>query len=525
MKKKSYITLIIDESEGTEEQRNTVSLRRIIKVKDFNDFHPNFLGRPYSAEVLETSKIGHVVDTSPITVIDKDEGVNSEVTLSCYREEIQGTHESPCDYFDIVTIKRGDGNYTAEMRLLKPLDYETRKTYALTILARDGSRDNPLSSNTTININVIDAQDQPPLFYDSPYTALLDENLGPEVNVLSINASDGDFGNPNDVLLTLEREKFGYFKLLMRGKGQAQLITTDIPIDRENPEILENGGYYTFFLRATETYKNQTLGESSITTITINIKDIDDNIPEFNRAFFNLTIPEKLEYNMAIPKLSVQINDRDIAENNRYNLTISNVENAEGLFDISPKQGHGRTQVIVKVKNSSRLDYDVKSEAERTFIFDIIATVNYIIVAKTRVEVHLEGINDHFPAFSQSNYRIQVSENVEFNTQISNLSASDNDVGLYGQLFYLLRGFGSENFQTNAEEGGLYVKNNLDYEQQKSYSLSLIARDFGGRETNANLFIDVIDVNDNCKYRKSFNILCAIYYIYFLNVYIYRSPI
>lgn len=495
--------LIIDESDGNEELRNTVSLRRIIKVKDFNDFHPSFLGRPYSAEVLETSKIGHVIDTSPISVIDKDEGVNSEVTLSCYREEIQGSHESPCDYFDIVTIKRGDGNYTAELRLLKPLDYETKKSYALTILARDnnGSRDNSLNSNATININVIDAQDQPPLFYDSPYSALLEENLSPDVYVLAINASDGDFGNPNDVLLTLEREKFGYFKLLMRGKGQALLTTSDIPIDRENPEILENGGYYTFFVRATEAYKNQTLGESSITTVTINVQDLDDNIPEFNKAFFNLTIPENLEQGMALPKLSIQVNDRDgITENNRYNLTISNVENAEGLFDISPKFSHGRTQVIVKVKNPSRLDYDVKSEAERTFIFDIIATVNFIPLAKTTVEVHLEGMNDHFPAFAQSNYRLQVSENVEFHTKISSLSASDSDVGIYGQLNYILRGFGSENFQTNAEEGGLYVKNNLDYEQQKSYSLSLIARDFGGRETNANVFIDIIDVNDNCEY-------------------------
>lgn len=426
--------------------------------------------------------------------------MNSEVTLSCYREEKRET-DSPCDYFDVVTIKRGEGNYTAELRLLKPLDYETRKSYTLIMIARDGSRENSLNSNATININVIDAQDQPPMFYNGPYTASLNENLDADIHVLAINASDGDFGNPNDIILTLEREKFGYFKLLKSGKGQAQLLTSDKPIDRENPEIVENGGYYTFFLKATEVYKNHTFGESSITTITINIQDVDDNIPEFNKSFFNLTIPEKLELDMALPRLSIQINDKDgIAEHNKYNLTISNVENAaEGLFDISPKFSHGRTQVIVKVKNSTRLDYDVKSERERTFIFDIIATVNFIPLAKTTVEVHLEGINDHFPAFSQSNYRLQVSENVEFGTQIANITAIDDDVGIYGQLKYILRGFGSESFQTNPELGGLYVKSNLDYEQQKSYSLSLIAKDSGGRETNTNIFIDIIDVNDNCK--------------------------
>lgn len=449
--------------------------------------------------MLETSKIGHVLETSPITIIDKDEGENAEIALSCYREV---NADSPCDYFDIITVKRSEGNYTLEMRLLKPLDYETRKSYVLTVIARDASRDNPLSSNATININVIDSQDQPPIFYGGPYTTMLEENLGPNIFTnISINATDGDFGNPNEIILTLEREKFGYFKLLKSGKGQAQLITSDIPIDRENSEILENGGYYTFFCRATEANKNHTLGESSVTTITINIKDIDDNKPEFNKAFFNLTIPENLENDIALPKLSIQVNDKDgVAENSKYNLTISNVNNAEGMFElITPKFSHGRTQIIVKVRNSSRLDYDVESEAERTFIFEIIATVNFIPVAKTTVEVHLEGVNDNFPTFTQSNYRLRVVENAELGSEISNISAHDRDVGIYGQLRYIIRGFGSEHFATDPEKGGLYVKNSLDYEQQKTYSLSLIARDYGGRESNANIFIDVIDINDNCK--------------------------
>lgn len=448
--------------------------------------------------MLETSKIGVVLKTTPIIVIDKDEGTNSEITLSCYREEIP-EHDSPCDYFDITTVKNDEGNYTAELRLLKPLDYETRKSFSLTILARDGSRTNPLMSNATININIIDAQDQPPIFYGGPYSATVLENLEPNVPILLVNASDGDIGNPNDIILTLEKEKFGYFKLVKSGKGQAQLLTTDIKIDRENSEVLENGGYYTFYVRATESLKNSTLGDSSISSITVMIQDIDDNIPEFNQPYFNLTIPENLEYDMALPKLSIVINDRDIKNNSEYNLTISNVENADGIFDIIPKSGQGRTQIIVKVKNPTRLDYDVESEAERTFIFEIIATVNFIPMSKTLIEVHLDGVNDNFPMFKQSNYRLQVSENTDMGTKIGEIYAVDKDVGKYGKLKYILRGFGSENFVTDSDEGGIYVKSNLDYEQQKSYSLSLIARDGGGRESNTNVFIDILDLNDNCK--------------------------
>lgn len=37
----------------------------------------------------------------------------------------------------------------------------------------------------------------------------------------------------------------------------------------------------------------------------------------------------------------------------------------------------------------------------------------------------------------------------------------------------------------------------LDYETQKSYSLTFEARDGGGRVSAANLFVEVEDVNDN----------------------------
>lgn len=434
---------------------------------------------------------------TPIVVIDNDEGINSVVTLSCHREA-KDEVDSPCDYFDVSTRKNSEGNFSAEIRLIKQLDFERRKSFVLTIIARDGARENYLSSNATVNIDVIDAQDAPPMFFNEPYTATLQENIEPNVMVLAINATDGDAADPNDIIMTLEKEKFGYFKLLKSGSGQAHLMTTDVKIDRENQEILDNGGYYTFYVKATEALRNHTLGDSTSSPITIVIKDVDDNIAEFNEPFFNVTIPENLELGMALPRLSIIVNDKDSLGNNRYNLTISNVENSNGVFDIFPKSSEARTQVIIKVKDPSRLDYDVDTDAERTFVFDVIATVDLLLISKTRVEVHLEGINDNFPSFRESNYRLRVEENSDIGLRIrDDIFATDRDVGKFGRLTYILRGFGAENFGTDFENGGIFVKKALDYEQQKSYSLSLIARDGGSRESNANIFIDIIDLNDN----------------------------
>lgn len=67
---------------GTEP--NTISLRRVVPVRDYNDNQPTFLGRPYLASVSESLPVGSVLDIKPaIIVIDRDDGINAEVQIKC----------------------------------------------------------------------------------------------------------------------------------------------------------------------------------------------------------------------------------------------------------------------------------------------------------------------------------------------------------------------------------------------------------------------------------------------------------
>lgn len=61
-----------------------------------------------------------------------------------------------------------------------------------------------------------------------------------------VKAKDGDFGDPRPIVLSLEGDDLGYFKLVKNS-----LVTSHIPIDRENPHILQNGGVYTFNVKVT----------------------------------------------------------------------------------------------------------------------------------------------------------------------------------------------------------------------------------------------------------------------------------
>lgn len=67
---------------------------------------------------------------------------------------------------------------------------------------------------------------------------------------MTIKARDGDTGSPRQILLTLEEDHLGYFKLITRKHdGEGILVTSDNALDRENENVLQNGGIYTFSVK------------------------------------------------------------------------------------------------------------------------------------------------------------------------------------------------------------------------------------------------------------------------------------
>lgn len=235
----------------------------------------------------------------------------------------------------------------------------------------------------------------------------------------------------------------------------------------------------------------------TVTPITIIVTDTDDHIPKFNKEQFDIAIPENIENGSPIPGLSIYVEDNDIGQNSKYDLRIENVFNSEGVFALSTNHGEGRTPISIKVKDSSKLDYDVDDDSKRLFSFDIVSSVNHTDLSSARVNIKLLDMNDNAPVFDEISYKFNVLENATIGTKIGNIYATDKDYGIFGEIEYTLTGFGSNLFKTDRNKGGLYVRQLLDYEKQKSYSLTLFAKDGGGKGTTTSIFVEVIDVNDN----------------------------
>lgn len=77
---------------------------------------------------------------------------------------------------------------------------------------------------------------------------------------MEIIAKDGDTDNIRPVLLTLEGDTEHYFKLVPEKPiGQATLVATDIPIDRESNVVVQNGGVYTFSVKVNIVIKDDNI--------------------------------------------------------------------------------------------------------------------------------------------------------------------------------------------------------------------------------------------------------------------------
>lgn len=249
--------------------------------------------------------------------------------------------------------------------------------------------------------------------------------------------------------------------------------------------------------QATELINNEVPSDYTVTSITIIVTDVDDHAPRFNKDVFDISIPENIENGSPIPGLSIYVEDDDIGQNSKYDLKLRDVLNSRDVFAVTTEHGEGRTPITIKVTDSSRLDYDVDSDEGRLFSFDIVSSLNDVELSAARVNIKLLDVNDNAPVFERATYKFDTLENTTIGSKVGDVAATDKDFGIFGELEYTLTGFGSNLFSTDKQRGGLYVQQELDYEKQKSYSLTLFAKDGGGKSSSTSIFIDVLDVNDN----------------------------
>ena len=110
--------------------------------------------------------------------------------------------------------------------------------------------------------------------------------------------------------------------------------------------------------------------------------------------------------------------------------------------------------------------------------------------------------NDNSPRFDSSSYDAEISESSPVGTTIMRLHADDPDDGPNGVVIYRLAqrpGQQPAPFAVDNRTGEIYLTSRLDFEEQRSYQLTVVAGDLGvgSLPAYARVNVQVLDENDN----------------------------
>lgn len=173
--------------------RRSANATLIVRVLDDNDNYPQFTERTYSAAVPEDLDYTTNPVIARIRAMDADAGANAAVRYAIIGGNTQNT-------FSIDSM-------SGDVALVKPLDYESTRSYKIVIRAQDGG--SPARSNTTqLLVMVRDVNDNAPRFYTSHFQESVSENVPLGYSVLRVQAYDADEGNNALIKYTIGARDF-----------------------------------------------------------------------------------------------------------------------------------------------------------------------------------------------------------------------------------------------------------------------------------------------------------------------------
>ena len=461
---------------------------------------------------------------------------------------------------------------TGEIVLVRSVDYETRQSYTITVEVRDsGSYDgsNVLSSSTTVQINIVNVNDNSPMFDSGAYGTIIPQSESVNSRIINGSCVDNDDGRFGDVTVTWDGN-LSPFTLMSIGNGNFT-----ITVGRQ----LTTSASYSFNITCVD-------GGNTNSTAMIYISVRAPPDPQFEQTRYEWLVREDANIAVTFAEISAT------SPNDNNPIVYSFVENSD-QFDINPSNGivsltqtldyESQTQfgLIVRVTDTLNQFTDVlllvrvldvndqlplippsaelsvnhnhpvnapfgflecsdddgsDQNSRFNFTFDPPSdtfTVNDVgVVYLIRMldltpvyalpvvcfnvetpEVRSFGVvtinvifnNLYQPLFELQNYYAHIYEKATIEDRVIQVSATDGDVGLFGEVHYsIIKGDDNNHFFINSSSGEIKILLNLDREQNTMFNLTIVAIDGGlttpqsQRRTGITLVqIFVLDFNDN----------------------------
>ncbi|XP_022527794.2 protocadherin alpha-C2 isoform X3 [Astyanax mexicanus] len=455
---------------GVPARSGTASI--IVRVLDTNDNAPHFNKDSYTINITENSPTGSLV--VKLNATDTDEGSNSEIVYSYSLYTSEKTQET-------FSLNPDNG----EIRVKEMINYEDFRIYDMEIVATDKGV-NSLSGKCKVRILITDMNDNHPEISIKSFTSPVKEDIAVGTAIAVVSVSDKDSGENGQIDVHIS-DKLP-FKLKESSDYYYELVVSE-PLDRE--KVPEYEITFTVTDRGTPPLSDNE-------TMTLELLDVNDNVPQFSQLFYTIQVKENNAPGELLSSLTAH--DPDLHENQYlvYFIIEKEIVNTSMsmLFSINPENGN-----LYALKT---FDYEIEKE----FLFHIEARDSGVPPLSSNVTVHviIMDQNDNTPLIVSpwrahgSVVEEKIPRSTDKGTLIAKVIAIDTDSVHNSRITYqFLQNTDATLFSLDQYNGEIRTMRMFSYRDSRHQRLVVIAKDNGEPSLSATVTIKLSTVETALK--------------------------
>merc|ERR1711871_246874 len=501
--KKHYLLLIqVTDSGVTGEDllfdRATVE----IEIMDVNE-KPELAGARFS--IIENVAVGTLVGKpleEGLKDVDNSDNNPGDATLQTHEFWISAGNDNGAFSIDVASGQLSLSKQSAcvrdddmERTSCSTIDFEKQSSYLLEISVRDSGLEGGVDRKVAVafvNIYVEDVNEAPRFYKVVRYVKeqanrvpeqAFDRNVGPP-----LYGEDDDGDEMRFAITDAQAEDLNFPFAIDSETGQLRVVGNNV-LDYETKS------QYKFEVVASDFAEGRD-PKSTRQIITVKVIDVNENPMFVGHAY---TIQEN---HLGVVG-ELQASDVDKGQALYFTILEGNTHQAFTLSESG----------VLKVRKAKIIDF----EREERRYFDLLVEVRDNgdggLVNESRVTVHITNVNEppYFP--EEDSYTRQVAENSESGSTVGpEIPSSDEDAG-DSRSFHIdaSSGTGSSVFSLTCQSNVVSTSNacwaataqllvsqkaSLNFEIQQSYTLSLVATDFGGLSASIKIVIAILDKNE-----------------------------
>ncbi|NXT47748.1 PCDGK protein, partial [Pluvianellus socialis] len=493
-----------------------------VEIQDINDNDPVF---PSSQARLEISESVVAGARFPLeSAQDPDVGINS----------LQTYQLSANPHFALDVQTRVDGSKYAELVLEKELDREEQRELHLVLTALDGGSP-PRSAHVQIHIDVVDANDNAPVFNQSTYKASVRENTPSGTLVAKISAYDLDDGPNGDIVYSfsshtpakvrelftldsatgelrvkghLDYEETKLYEIYLQAKDKGavpgvahcKVLVEVVDVNDNAPEVTVTSVYspvpedaapgtVVALLSVTDldSHDNGSPPLSAVKHILVQVSDVNDNAPKSSQDSYDVYV---LENNVpGIPILNVSATDPDLGRNALLSYTLLQGDPTVGhIFSIN--QENGTLYLLTSLDHEDQVEFSMMVRVQDGGSPPLATNVS--------VSVFVTDINDNAPTVlyphpnTTATYTDVVAPGTPAGHMVTKVVAVDADAGYNAWISYtLLQATDSSLFSVGLHSGEIFTARQLREDDAPQHTLVILLKDHGEPVLSASATVSI----------------------------------